>query len=251
MRSAAAALVFSLTLVVQASAARPPTAAERTALVHGTAAYFLGDRTTARIRYVQIRVSSVDPRWATVFVRRWDATGHQLQSGTFVWHYVNGRWTLKDVGDAALGCRVPAAVRRDLDLTCPSTLPKLFGNFRPVMVWTTGDGSAAAGGPDGDGRKSFGHIRWVSWTGTTAVGLAVTWVRRPLPCVYAHRTCPHHIYGYYKLESRRQVRLVATKPVAGEFRHLRWGKFCLLTHGYRGDYGGGLVYVSCRTWRPT
>jgi hypothetical protein len=33
--------------------------------------------------------------------------------------------------------------------------------------------------------------------------------------------------------------------------HLKVGKTCWLTHGYRGAYGGGLVYVSCPTWRPT
>ncbi len=98
--------------------------------------------------------------------------------------------------------------------------------------------------------KSFGHIRWIRWTEDEAIGSAVEWVRWPLPCSYTSHGCPHHIYFYYKPKSRRLLRIVATNPVQGSFAHLRFAGYCMLTHSYKG-YGVGIVYVSCRTWRPT
>jgi hypothetical protein len=253
-------LLVSLAWVGQASAARPPTASERAALTRIATAFLRQAPTVARIR-LSIRVSTVNPDWAVVDARAWNATGDQIQGTTLAGHYLNRRWTLLDLGGAALGCDVPRGVVTDLNLAaCPSPLlPRLFGQVRPAMVWTTGDGTAAAGGPDGHGGialasttsllRAFGHIRWIRWTPTEAVGLATEWVRADRPCASKPSGCHSNYIFTYKPKSSRLLRIVASAPANGSFGHVRFAGYCFLTHSYRG-YGSAPVFVSCQTWRP-
>lgn len=255
-----AVLLVSLACVGQAEAARPPTANERAALTRVATAYVRQAPTVARIR-LSIRISTVNPDWAVIDARAWDATGHPIQGTTLAGHYIKRRWTLLDVGGAALGCGVPRAVVADLHLVaCPAPpLPRLYGQVRPAMVWTTGDGTAAAGGPDGHGGialanktsllRAFGHIRWIRWTATQAVGLATEWVREDRPCVSQPSGCHSNDIFTYKPKSRGLMRIVVSGPANGSFGHVRFAGYCFLTHSYRG-FGSAPVFVSCQTWRP-
>src|SRR5690242_14693864 len=81
-------------------------------------------------------------------------------------------------------------------------LPTLFGQVRPA-TWANGDGSFLAAGLDGDGHKTFGHIRWVRWTTTDALGWAFGWERRPRPCALTPTGCPTNDPFYFKLASKR------------------------------------------------
>lgn len=170
-----AVLVLSLALIGQASAARSPTPLERAALIHVTAAHLhLGQG--EQVKYVRVRVSSADPRWAIVSVRRWDAGRHQLQSGTFVWLSANRRWTLFDVGDALLGCGVPTAVRKDLGLYCSAAAAKALGSIdTPVLTGCAGQLLLRPPSISfcGDGNFYLTGITWAAWGRFGAVGAAI------------------------------------------------------------------------------
>jgi hypothetical protein len=126
VRQCATAAVAFLALVAAApsGASRAPTPAERSMLATTAVTYIregrnhccvLGLRPTA----VGIRVSTVDPHWATVFVRVLDRNGAQVQPATVVLHFVSPRWRVFVLGNALLGCGVPKPVRADLHLTVP------------------------------------------------------------------------------------------------------------------------------------
>ena len=109
-----------------ASAARPPTRAERVALKRAATTYIdlaqnhccvHGLHATA----VQSRdkVSTANPAWAVVYVRIKDSSGKDVQGALVVLHRVGTTWRVKQEGNVLLGCGVPAGVRKDLGLTVP------------------------------------------------------------------------------------------------------------------------------------
>lgn len=123
-------------------------------------------------------------------------------------------------------------------------LPTVGGEVRPA-TWGNGDGSYILGGPEGTGRAAnLGHIRWTDWTATEALGWGVGWDRMPKPCADTSRGCHDYDPFFYKLDSKQHVRIRASDPVRGVFRHLMIGRACWLY-----STSGEVFYASCRTWR--
>ena len=139
-------------------------------------------------------------------------------------------------------------------------LPTLGGAVRPAW-WSNGDGSWVVGGLDGTGHPqargavtgahvaavTFGHIQWASWTRTEAVGWGIGWDR-----CFDFRGCP---LAYTRDLKGGIVRLVATDPVAGTFRHLRitptpgarGGSWCVVYPMSVDEF----VPAKCSNWKPT
>jgi hypothetical protein len=188
-----AVLALSLALVGRPSAARPPTLSERAALIHATAAYIhpgLG----VHLKYVSIRVSIVDPRWAVVVVRQWDASGHQVQGATFVWRSVRSRWAIENVGTADMGCGVPAAARKDLALYCPVSATRTPSPRAPLLSGCVDQRLVRPARIDfcGDGNFYLTGIVWAAWDTSGAVGAAVAHQNDCVPfCAGGH----YHTYS--------------------------------------------------------
>jgi hypothetical protein len=116
-------------------------------------------------------------------------------------------------------------------------LPTIGAEVRPSVI-ANGDGSAITGGLDGTGRDgNLGHIQWITWSTTEAVGLGVEWDR----CIN-YRSCPHA----YTLSSKHPYRITATRPVNVIFTRTLVGGSCWLWRGRDVGYQP----VSCRTWHP-
>jgi hypothetical protein len=98
-----------------------------------------------------------------------------------------------------------------------SGLPRLLGDgphysltwqIRPARISYTGDGTGVLGGGDGNGRTTWGHLTWTSWTRTRAVGNGVDWIKDCTP------DCAHGTWHAHP------VTLAADRGLAGRFRRL-------------------------------
>ena len=130
-RSILAAVLAAAVTACAASnalAVRPATRTERTLLIAaaGRSSYLppRRDWATDRVRFTNLRISTVDARWAT-------GTGHlgvgpnhsEDDQAGLLFHFVRGRWQLVSLGTSDVGCGVPKAVIKDLGggwLTCVS-----------------------------------------------------------------------------------------------------------------------------------
>ena len=125
MRRVAAAVVAGLAIAVSgtATASRAPTSAERTTLTREATAYIDQAKDHCcvhglRATVVSIRISTVDAQWATVAVHSKNSAGVAQEPAVLVLHRVKGKWDVKIIGEADLGCGVPKTVRKDLGLSC-------------------------------------------------------------------------------------------------------------------------------------
>jgi hypothetical protein len=67
-----------------------------------------------------VRISDVDPRWATVFLKAKDKSGEDVGGAELVLHRMPTGWTVfNGPGTGGLGCGVPRAVAAGLELTAP------------------------------------------------------------------------------------------------------------------------------------
>jgi hypothetical protein len=106
-----------------AHASRPPTRVERAAIVRATKTYVDTSNCCAvmsRIKFLRVRVSTVNRRWAFVGLRGYDESGADVGFAGVVLHKGNltGRWSVRAFGTSELGCVMPVAVRRDLQVAC-------------------------------------------------------------------------------------------------------------------------------------
>ena len=121
-----ASLAVAVVAVVPSAAiaSRSPTSSERSILDRTVITYIDTARDHCCVkglhaRVIAIRVSTIDPTWAVVAAAIRDSSGHQAQGADLVMHHVRSKWQVEDMGTAVLGCGVPKAVRKDLQLTCP------------------------------------------------------------------------------------------------------------------------------------
>jgi hypothetical protein len=91
---------------------------------------------------------------------------------------------------------------------------RLTWQVRPTSILYTGDGSGILGGFDGTGASHPGHLRWLSWTRSRAVGFGAVWLDDCSPSCASGTFTAH------------TVKVVAFRPVRGHFTRLT-----LLYHG--------------------
>ena len=109
-----------------AFAARPATKAERQLLVAAAhrSPFLPPAREWAvdKIAFTNLRISTVDHRWATGTGHLWVGSGHKYDdAATLLFRFHGGMWRLTDIGTSDVGCQAPAAVVKDLGggaLTC-------------------------------------------------------------------------------------------------------------------------------------
>jgi hypothetical protein len=121
-------LVVCMAVIVMASAAtaeafRRPTPSERVAIMKTVRVYVDTSDCCAvisRIKVLGIRVSTVNRRWAMVYLDGYDESGREVGAVDATLHKGNltGRWSVRNFGTGGQGCGVPLAVRRDLRITC-------------------------------------------------------------------------------------------------------------------------------------
>jgi hypothetical protein len=119
-----------------------------------------------------VRISKIDPNWATVHVNANDKAGQAVQDVTFVMHREKGSWNVATFGSALLGCGVPEEVRAELRLVaahCSLGLPSFVACGEPATVRPHAILFACA-----DGNFYVDHLRWASWSApsASAVGIA-------------------------------------------------------------------------------
>ncbi len=68
---------------------------------------------------VAVDVSHADPAWAAAGVKVVDVHGKALDAVVVVLHRVHAGWRVFNLGTAAMGCGVPKAARKDLELQAP------------------------------------------------------------------------------------------------------------------------------------
>jgi hypothetical protein len=103
-------------------AARTPTVATRKALQHAATRYVLNNRcctAIVRIKMLAAERSTVDPRYAAAAFDGWNAKNVEQGKVDIVFRRASGiGWRVISLGALSVGCKVPAAVRTDLGLTC-------------------------------------------------------------------------------------------------------------------------------------
>lgn len=113
--TAAAALMGCLALILApaAGASRPPTRAERRAILK-----LVPNPYPRGLAHRVVRISTVNSRWGAVYIRPNRGHFHQVQPDVgSVYKMRSGRWILHQGGNGG-GCRMSAAVRADLHLAC-------------------------------------------------------------------------------------------------------------------------------------
>jgi hypothetical protein len=109
--------VVSLGAVATADARRPPTTKERAAILRGVGASFGCGLYPAGSCRLVVRVSTVRPGWAAVYLRPRRGYEDMVQRDVASVRRRNGRWRAHQVGNGG-GCGVPNGVKRDLRLAC-------------------------------------------------------------------------------------------------------------------------------------
>jgi hypothetical protein len=110
-----------LGLGTTALASRAPTKTERREIA--SAARRAPETRGVRGKFLvrSVRVSSADRRWAKALLRPKPAYRGRLDVATAVFHRSDGRWRLRNLGTADVGCVIhDAAVRANLGLDCSS-----------------------------------------------------------------------------------------------------------------------------------
>jgi hypothetical protein len=123
LRFAALIGVAALLMAPSAVTSRPARPLERANLIRVTTIYVDTSDCCAvitRIKISSVRVSTVDPRWATVALFGYNQKHENVGKVFAVLHKGNltGRWSVRAFGTDALGCDMPLRVRRDLGEDC-------------------------------------------------------------------------------------------------------------------------------------
>jgi excisionase family DNA binding protein len=109
-------LVLALLIVSNSSAlaARQPTSNEKRAILQ----HFQGSPYPAGWARLAIRVSTVDHRWAAVYIRATKGHFRQVQpDAASLYHTQSHGWVIHQIGNGG-GCGLPRRVRADLQLYC-------------------------------------------------------------------------------------------------------------------------------------
>jgi hypothetical protein len=115
-RAAALAVVagVGLTLAPTSVASRAPTPSEKKAILRAAPSNPYPKGGAAR----KVRVSTVDSRWAAVYITANPGHHNQVQPDVAsTYHTRHHGWVLHQEGNGG-GCGVPARVRNDLHLNC-------------------------------------------------------------------------------------------------------------------------------------
>ena len=117
------AVIVVMTSAAAAQAFRRPTASERAAIIRTVRVYVDTSDCCAvisRIKVYGIRVSTVNRRWAMIYMNGYDESGQEVGQVNAALHkgLLTGRWSVRNFGTGGLGCGMPLAVRRDLRVTC-------------------------------------------------------------------------------------------------------------------------------------
>jgi hypothetical protein len=104
-------------------AARLPTTTERAQIIRAVKVYV--DTSSccviiSRLVFRRIRVSTVDRRWAVVWIDGYGANGSAIGPAIASVHrgFLSGRWGVRSFGSDGQSCDAPPKVRRDLGLSC-------------------------------------------------------------------------------------------------------------------------------------
>jgi hypothetical protein len=110
----AASVALALVLPASSAASRSPTKAEEKAILQAAP----GNSYPPGWAHLTVRVSTVDSKWAAVYIRPNRGHAHQVQSDvSSVYHTKHHGWVTHQDGNGR-GCGVPARVRHDLKLGC-------------------------------------------------------------------------------------------------------------------------------------
>lgn len=143
-------------IVASPAAARRPTANERSAITKEARAYITmaGSPAAHDNRITKIDVSSIDPRYAAVFV-----TSPTVGSALMVLHRSLSTWWVLEFG-SSLGCDIgPAAVLRELKVGCqPPGATAWISDCGPLVSAPKQLTLAC-----GDGNYYLTHLRWHRW----------------------------------------------------------------------------------------
>src|SRR5262249_2649740 len=124
LRSAAVLAVSAVCFSVFAGSALASRAAhpsERPAIARAARDSPFTQGVRGKFDVVGVRISTVDRHWAGGALRPKPRWRNRLDTATAVFHLANGRWKLRSLGTADVGCAIKRhAVRRDLDLQCSS-----------------------------------------------------------------------------------------------------------------------------------
>jgi hypothetical protein len=119
----AAILVFTAALATGALASRKPDHDEALKITKAFKTTKKAGLNTIAYQFnvVNIRVSTVNPRFSKGNFVAKHKYRNRFQAGYGVAKYGNGKWTALSVGSAGVGCirAVPKSVRKDLKLGCP------------------------------------------------------------------------------------------------------------------------------------
>jgi hypothetical protein len=105
--------------VSASSASRAPRHAERRAIVRAIVRSPATRLARGKFTVTGVRVSTVDQTWGKALLKPKRRYRHTLDPAMTVLHRRGGRWRVRTVGTAQVGCVIPRrAVRRDLGLSC-------------------------------------------------------------------------------------------------------------------------------------
>jgi hypothetical protein len=111
--------VLLLGSTTTALASRAPTKRERREIAAAARRSPATNLVRGKFLVRSVRVSSVDRRWAKALLRPKPAFHDRFDTATAVFHRTNGRWRLRTLGTADVGCAIhDADVRADLGLDC-------------------------------------------------------------------------------------------------------------------------------------
>ena len=124
MRRSAALLAVSaacLGLAAPALASRPAHPDEQRAIARAAKSSPDTQGVRGKFDVIHVRISTVDGHWARASLRPKRPFRRQFDTATAAVHFAHGRWTLRSLGTADVGCAIKrVAVRRDLGLQCTS-----------------------------------------------------------------------------------------------------------------------------------
>jgi hypothetical protein len=104
-----------------ALASRPAHAGEKRAIARAAKSSPDTQGVRGKFDVIHARISTVDGHWARASLRPKRPFRHQFDTATAAFHLAHGRWTLRSLGTADVGCAIKrVAVRRDLGLQCTS-----------------------------------------------------------------------------------------------------------------------------------
>ena len=108
-----------LTVAASAFASRPAHPGEKRAIARAAKRSPDTQGVRGKFDVVHVRISTVDRHWARAGLRPKRRFRDQFDTATAALRLARGRWTLRSLGTADVGCAIDrAAVRRDLRLQC-------------------------------------------------------------------------------------------------------------------------------------